>query len=198
MFAGAVVDDETGKVLEYQDLTHHEKYREIWTKVFVKELDQLAQGLCGHQGTNTIKFIRKHDVLGRCVVMYAQIVVDYCPQKADSNRVRLTVGGDHINHPWDVSTPTANLVTSKLLMNSMVSTPGVKFMTADIKNFYLNTPMDCYEYMQIAYNLLLKEIIEKYSLEELKTEDGWVYIEIQKGMYGLPQAGILANKLLTQ
>jgi hypothetical protein len=27
-------------------------------------------------------------------------------------------------------------------------------------------------------------------------QDGKVYIEIQKGMYGLPQAGILANELL--
>eukprot|EP00957_Ditylum_brightwellii_P183843 14003764-Ditylum_brightwellii.AAC.1 len=27
--------------------------------------------------------------------------------------------------------------------------------------------------------------------------DGWVYIEIKRGMYGLSQAGILANKLLT-
>jgi hypothetical protein len=28
------------------------------------------------------------------------------------------------------------------------------------------------------------------------SQDGKVYIEIQKGMYGLPQAGILTNKLL--
>eukprot|EP00957_Ditylum_brightwellii_P123553 9420234-Ditylum_brightwellii.AAC.1 len=48
MFAGAVVDDDTGKALEYQDLIDHEKYRKTWTKVFVKELDQLAQSLCGH------------------------------------------------------------------------------------------------------------------------------------------------------
>eukprot|EP00957_Ditylum_brightwellii_P056855 4310296-Ditylum_brightwellii.AAC.1 len=43
MFAGAVVDDDMGKTLEYQDLIHHEKYRKMWTKAFVKELDQLAQ-----------------------------------------------------------------------------------------------------------------------------------------------------------
>eukprot|EP00957_Ditylum_brightwellii_P013416 1013179-Ditylum_brightwellii.AAC.1 len=193
-----VVDDETDKLLEYQDLIHHEKYRETWTNVFVKELDYLAKGLCGHQGTNTIKFIRKHDVPGGCVVTYARIVVDYRSQKADLNRVRLTVGGERIDYPWDVSTPTANLVTSKLLMNSTISTPGAKFMTVDRKNFYLNTLIDRYEYMPIAYNLLPKEIIEKYDLEELKTEDGWVYIKIQKGMYGLSQVDILANKLLTQ
>eukprot|EP00957_Ditylum_brightwellii_P035239 2672501-Ditylum_brightwellii.AAC.1 len=109
MFAGAVVDDDTGKALEYQDLIHHEKYRKTWTNAFVKELDQLAQGLCRHPGTNNIKYIQKQDVPGGHVVTYAQIVVGYCPQKADPNRVRLTAGGDCIDYPWDVSTPTANL-----------------------------------------------------------------------------------------
>eukprot|EP00957_Ditylum_brightwellii_P104704 7979694-Ditylum_brightwellii.AAC.1 len=87
MFAGVVVDDDTGKALECQDLIHHEKYRKTWTKEFVKELDQLAQGLCGHPSTNTIKYIQKQDVPGGRVVTYAQVVVDYCPQKADPNRV---------------------------------------------------------------------------------------------------------------
>eukprot|EP00957_Ditylum_brightwellii_P168128 12799035-Ditylum_brightwellii.AAC.1 len=58
MFVGAVVDDDTGKALEYQDLIHREKHRKTWTKAFVKELDQLAQGLYGHPGTNTIKYIQ--------------------------------------------------------------------------------------------------------------------------------------------
>jgi hypothetical protein len=43
--------------------------------------------------------------------------------------------------------------------------------------------------------LLPQETIDKYDLIKL-SQDGKVYIEIQKGMYGFPQAGILANKLL--
>jgi hypothetical protein len=42
---------------------------------------------------------------------------------------------------------------------------------------------------------LPQETIEKYDLIEL-SQDEKVYIEIQKGMYGLPQAGILTNELL--
>jgi hypothetical protein len=42
---------------------------------------------------------------------------------------------------------------------------------------------------------LPQETIDKYDLIEL-SQDGKVYIKIQKGMYGLPQAGILANELL--
>jgi hypothetical protein len=37
--------------------------------------------------------------------------------------------------------------------------------------------------------------VSKYNLKAF-TVDGWVYIEIIKGMYGSKQAGLLANKLL--
>jgi hypothetical protein len=49
--------------------------------------------------------------------------------------------------------------------------------------------------MVINLASLPQETIEKYDMIEL-SQDGKVYIEIQKGMYGLPQAGILANELL--
>jgi hypothetical protein len=49
--------------------------------------------------------------------------------------------------------------------------------------------------MVINLSSLPQETIEKYDLIEL-AQDGKVYIEIQKGMYRLPQAGILTNKLL--
>jgi hypothetical protein len=42
---------------------------------------------------------------------------------------------------------------------------------------------------------LPQEKNDKYDLIEL-ANDGKVNIEIQKGMHGLPQAGILANELL--
>jgi hypothetical protein len=69
------------------------------------------------------------------------------------------------------------------------------FFVIDIKNFYLNTPLGRFECMVINLASLPQETIEKYDLNEL-TQDGRVYIEIQKGMYGFPQAGILANELL--
>ncbi len=60
---------------------------------------------------------------------------------------------------------------------------------------YFNMPLDCYEYMKIPLALLPTDIIEHYNLLE-KALNEYVYMEICKGMYGLPQAGILANKLL--
>jgi hypothetical protein len=87
------------------------------------------------------------------------------------------------------------LTTAKNLINSVISTLGAKFLVIDINNFYLNTPLGRFEYMVINLSLLPQETIDKYNLIEL-SQDGKVYIEIQKGMYGLPQAGILANELL--
>ena len=68
---------------------------------------------------------------------YARIVCSVRPEKADPNRVRITIGGNRINYPGDVSTPTADLLTVKLLINSIMSTKGAKFFTLDISNFYL-------------------------------------------------------------
>ena len=99
------------------------------------------------------------------------------------------------NH--DASCPTAGLTTCKLLFNSTIATPGATFIGMDVKNFYLNTPMKVFEYMRLPISIIPQEIIDKYNLRDL-AEDGWVYIEIQKGMYGLKQAGILANKLLAK
>jgi hypothetical protein len=60
---------------------------------------------------------------------------------------------------------------------------------------YLNTPLGRFEYMVISLSSLPQETIDKYDLIIL-AHDGKVYIEIQKGMNGLPQAGIFANEYL--
>ena len=49
--------------------------------------------------------------------------------------------------------------------------------------------------MIMPIKLIPQEFIDRYDLTT-KVKNGYVYIEIQKGVYGLPQAGILANKLL--
>jgi hypothetical protein len=121
--------------------------------------------------------------------------VDIKDHTEEKERTRLTVGGDQIEYPGDKSTRTAGLTTAKILINSVISTPNAKFLFIDINNFYLNTPLGRFEYMVINLASLSQETIEKYDLNEV-AQDGKVYIEIQKGMYGLPQAGILTNKLL--
>jgi hypothetical protein len=48
--------------------------------------------------------------------------------------------------------------------------------------------------MVIMLTSLPQEVIDAYSLDDLAVDDK-VYIEIEKGMYVLPQASILANEL---
>ena len=50
--------------------------------------------------------------------------------------------------------------------------------------------------MRVHISQIPDEIIKQYNLLQLQDDDGWIYIEVQKGMYGLPHAGMLANKLL--
>jgi hypothetical protein len=51
------------------------------------------------------------------------------------------MGGNRVHYPGDAGTPTAVLLTVKLLINSTISTPNAKYMTMDIKDFCLNITM---------------------------------------------------------
>ena len=68
-------------------------------------------------------------------------------------------------------------------------------MTLVISNFYLSTPMAFPEYMRLTLKLIPQEIVDKYKLNYI-ADNGWVYLKIFKGMYGLPQSGKLAHDLL--
>jgi hypothetical protein len=59
------------------------------------------------------------------------------PEKTDEpNRTRLVAGGgDRAHYPFDAGLTTANLLTVKLLINSVISTPRARFFTMDI-NFF--------------------------------------------------------------
>ena len=132
--AGAVLDSATGELLEYRHLIRNPAYSELWGGAFGKKVGRLAQGLPGVvEGTDTIDFISKDEIPPDRWrdVTYARIVCNYRLEKADPNRVRITVGGNKINYSDDCGTPTADLLTVKLLLNSVISTPGAKFMTID-------------------------------------------------------------------
>ena len=164
------------------------------------ELGRLANGYEDTEGTNTFKFMSHEEISnipGDRTVTYARIVVDYRAQKKDPNRVRITAGGNLIDYPGELTTCTADLTTSKILWNSTISTPGARYCCADAKNFYLCTPLDRHEYMRMPVDLIPPEIIELYDLQP-KIKNGYVYMEIIRGMYGLPQSGMLAKKLLKE
>jgi hypothetical protein len=131
-------------------------------------------------------------------ITYAQFVCDYRSEKKDPYRTRITMGGNLVNYPEDCGTPTADLLTVKLMFNSIIPPPNAKFMTINIKDYYLMTPMGRYEYFRMKLELFPPDIIDKYGLHDKVDADGKVFCEVRRGMYGLPQAGILAQDLLTK
>ena len=110
------------------------------------------------------------------------------------NRTCLTVGSKRITYPRDCGTPTVDMVTVKIHLNSVVSTKDAPYCKIDLKDFYINTPMACSEFMGMKLAELPKEFAQIYN--DLANANGLISIKIQKGMYGLPQAGILAQELL--
>ena len=66
----------------------------------------------------------------------------------------------------------------------------------DISNFYLMTPLHRPEFICIKLSDIPDEVINEYKLSEKATKNGSIYIRAKRGMYGLPQAGLIANELL--
>ena len=98
-FLAAVLNEETGELMEYRHFIGNPKYRELWQSSYGDEFDRLAQGMLGRvEGTDTIFFIHKKDVPAHRWqdITYGRIVVSFRPTKDNPNITRLTMGGDRI------------------------------------------------------------------------------------------------------
>jgi hypothetical protein len=108
----------------------------------------------------------------------------------------MKVGCDRVEYPSEVATKTADLTVTKAILNSICSTKGALYMNMDIKNNYLSTPLARYEYVRIPVSMVPDDIMNEYNLRAL-VQNGYLYVEVRKGMYGLPQAGLLNDVHLT-
>ena len=111
-------------------------------------------------------------------------------------RIRGTIGGDRINYPGAVAARTADMEVVKIVLNSVVS-DDAHWMTIDIVDYYLNTPLERPEYLRINVKFIPNDVIIKYNLRKYINNKS-ILFEVNKGMYGLPQAGILAQQRLTK
>jgi hypothetical protein len=185
--------------MEYRQLISDPTTKAAWQLSAANEFGHLAQGVGGQiKGMDTIKFIHGNELPADRQPTYPRFVCTERPQKEEKFRMRMTVGGNLIDYPGDISIGTAEMETIKILLNGVVSIPGAQFCSADVTNFYLNTPMDRHEFVRIPFNLIPDEIVHEYRLHNLVDSKGFVLTRIEKGMYGLPQAGMLANKLLKE
>jgi hypothetical protein len=193
--ANAVIHPVARKEMEYMAFMKDPRLQPLWKQGFGNKCGRLFQGIQGIPGTDTCVFIKLTNFPKDRKITYGKIVCDYKPQKKEKERVRLTVGGDRLDYSGDVATSTADITTFKILINSTLSTEDAAMMMMDIKNYYLGTPLPRFEYMKMLLSCFPEEIVQKYNLKALAV-DGWGYIEIRKGVYGLKQEGLLANQLL--
>ena len=155
------------------------------------------QGWEDFKGTNTLFAIHIRNVPTNNTAAHIRMVADFRPRKPDPHRIRITVGGSKISVDYDIRTPTADLSTAKILINSTLSTQGARWDRFDLMNMYLNKNLKDYENLRVHMSQIPEEFIQEYNLQQFVTPDGWVCFKITQGMYGLPQAGALAHAKLT-
>ena len=85
--------------------------------------------------------------------------------------------------------------TVMVLLNATVSEPGARFTTADIKDFFLMSDLERPEYMWIPLSQIPNRIQTAYNVADYAVNER-VMVEITKGIYGLPQASLLAKRRL--
>jgi hypothetical protein len=195
---GTALNPDTTAIAEYRDLSTclDGKY---WQDSNADEIGRMFQGLGENSymptGTNTLWFVHPSQVPKHKKAIYVRVFCADRPERSNPRRVRWTGGGNRINYPGNKTTKTADLTTAKLMFNSVISTPGGRFISIDLKDFYLCSDLEEYKYVRIPLHMLPEAIMDLYSLHA-KISNGHVYAEVRKCMYGLPQAGRLANENL--
>ena len=197
--SGAVWDDSLNKMAKYRDLINHKDpvIKNRWLQSGENEFARLFQGYGETEGVDVLDWIRKGDVPRNKQVTYPRYVVAVRPEKSEPYRTRITAGGDRIDYEGNVTTHTASMETIKMHWNSVVSTPGAKYCTADISNMYLCSLLPDEEYVRFKYDMIPTNIIKHYLLDKLVV-NGFVYAKIKKAWYGLKQSGKIAHDDLVQ
>ena len=99
-------------------------------------------------------------------VTYANFVCTMRPGKSEVYRVRMTVGGDRLDAYQDVRSPLVGLIDTKIHLNSTISNAhkGARYCTGDIKDFFLGSSMDTFQYMRVHKRYVPTAIIKEYNL----------------------------------
>jgi hypothetical protein len=116
-YAMPMVHPVTGEtILSYKKLMKDPVTAETWQTAFGKDFGGMCQGddKTGTVGTDAMFVMTPQDVANMPAdrfATYANIVVDFRPQKEDPHRIRITAGGNLINHPGELTTRTADITT---------------------------------------------------------------------------------------
>lgn len=173
--------------------------KELWATANSNEFTKLLQGA----SSAVMTAIHSSAVpAGRHVAYYnPQVKVKTKPDGTVLRRVRGTYGGNTSDYVGDVSALVADITTVKLLLNKVVSNDNYDLCVVDIDDFYLGSPLGRKEYMFVRRDQIPDDIWKTYDLDKYchsrRNIEGVVF-EINKGIYGLPQAGRVAQLRLNK
>ena len=128
----------------------------IWRTLLTNKLGRCAQGVSKQHppdttitGTQTIFFIKPHQVTVGRKVTSANFVCTMRPNKAKVYRFCMAVGGDKLDANQDVCSPAVGITDTKIHNNSTISDThhGACYCTGDLKDFFLCYTMHIYRYM---------------------------------------------------
>ena len=91
-----------------------------------KKFGRISQDYGTTTGTDSIRWMVQKKisfVLKDRTVTFARIVCDYRAQKVDPIKVRIMANGNLINYLHEPTTRTADLIITKLLLNSVIGIP---------------------------------------------------------------------------
>jgi hypothetical protein len=91
------------------------------------------------------------------------------------------------------------MLDAKIHINSTISDAhkGARHFGLSVKNYYLGTPVTYYQYLRVPPSVIPQEVWDDTRYTIPTADDGYVYLEIRRGMYGLKEAGISAfNQLV--
>ena len=113
-------------------------------------------------------------------------------------RVRGTVGGDRCEYTGNRTANVANMTTVKILLNHVISDEDSAFVTADMDDFYLMTGnLEVPVHMRIQLSDIPPQSLAHFRIDSfIKPSDTSVLVCVTGGMYGLPEAGRLAQQKL--
>ena len=140
---GTIFHPDTSIYMEYRHLIKDPDIRATWTQSAENEFGCFMEVLkiC-IIGTKTMKMVHRSNIRKDRKVACTLRVCNYRPHNEEDNRCHITLGRDRVEYPGYLSTQKVDLTTIKCLLNSMLSKLRARFMTADVKNLYLNTPLD--------------------------------------------------------
>ena len=109
------------------------------------------------------------------------------------------MGGIKLPYYGDAGSLAANLLECKILFNSVISYAycRARFMTLDLKDHLLASPMPDPDQMIIPAKYVPPDIDAKYNIQQ-KVKNGFVYLKIMKDMCGLRQVVLQAYYFLIQ